>query len=458
MLIALADVEFRSGPASPLVKLCEAGAQYGWLELELPSNSNLLSPVSPRAKAGLTRDLRRRLERLTRPCLELERTSFDLAVNALGVQARQRDPRLTERAFLGDEPSNRLFLLFKRYPVLARLWGQLIAQWREHATEVLLRFTKDKTALARTFFGGQPVGMITDFRCSLSDPHHHGQTVMELHFGAGAVIYKPRSGDGEWEWGSLLDWINAQSFRPKLRAGRVLRRRGYCWMERIDAAPCKSRAAARRFYERMGGMMAAACLLKAVDCHRDNLIASGEDPVLVDADALWHVSPDTKAHTSLELFYRMGFFPNSNPSSLQSRSSVLSRSRMVQYSREVIDGFNRAWECILGTKDRRRSFAKRLRRIQSRERRWIYRATEKYASIKRASIQPAVLRSGVERQRLIARLCTSSAVPSNVIQAEIAALKDLDIPYFVRRGKERIDAATAESVADVREALRRVLT
>ena len=70
-------------------------------------------------------------------------------------------------------------------------------------------------------------------------------------------------------------------------------------------------------------MIAAAYLLKAVDCHRDNLIASGEDPVLVDADALWHVSPATKAQTPLDLLYRTGFFPNSNPRSLQSRSSVL---------------------------------------------------------------------------------------------------------------------------------------
>jgi lantibiotic modifying enzyme len=471
MLRALPALEFRPERATPLVKLSEAGARYGWRDLEATSNPNLLASVSPKAKANLTRDLRHALERLTRPCLELERTSFGLALNSIGGLARSSDSKLAERMFLGDKPSDRLFSLFKKFPVLARLWCQLISQWREHVTEVLLRFTTDRTALSDAFFGGQPIRTIGDFRCGLSDSHNHGRTVMQLQCGTGAVIYKPRPGDGEWEWGSLLEWMNTQSFQPRLRAGRVLRRKGYCWMERIEVAPCKKGAAARRFYQRIGGMIAAAYLLKTVDCHRDNLIASGEDPVLVDADALWHVSPATKAQTPLDLLYRTGFLPNSNPRSLQSRSSVLGLTNTgkhvarigtkplsaVQYEREILSGFSHAWHCILGTKDRRRAFARRLRRIQSRERRWIYRPTEKYAAIKRASIQPAALRSGSERNLLIARLCQRSSMTAALIRAEIDALERLDIPYFARRIKEQYALDTADVPADVREALRHVL-
>lgn len=471
MLSALADFEFRPGLATPLVKLGQAGARYGWRNLEATTPPNLLTSVAPKAKASLTRELRHSLGRLTRPCLELERTSFGIAMNSIGVLAGATDPKLIERRFLGDKPSDRLFSLFKKFPVLARLWCQLISQWREHVTEVLLRFTKDRTALSDAFFGGQPMGTIADFRCGLSDSHNHGRTVMQLQFGAGAVIYKPRPGDGEWEWGSLLEWMNAQSFQPRLRAGRVLRRKGYCWMERIEVAPCKNGAAARRFYERIGGMTAAAYLLKAVDCHRDNFVASGEDPVLVDADALWHVSPATTGQPPLDLLYRTGFFPNSNPRSLQSRSSVLGRTKTgkhlarigtkplsaVHYERELVKGFSRAWHCILGTKDRRRGFARRLRRVRLQEGRWICRATERYAAIKRASIQAAALRSGTERHLLITRLCRRSAVDSEVIAAEIDALKGLDIPYFLRGSKEHVALDKGNIPADVREALRGVL-
>ena len=457
MLNALAGLEFRPGRASSLVKLCEAGACYGWRQLEAAIKPKLLAVVSPKAGASLKRDLRRNLERLTLPCLKLERTSFGLAMNSIGIRMGPPDAKLADRMFLDNKPSYRLFALFKEFPVLARLWSLSISQWRNHMTEVLSRFVADRRALAHTFLGGKPIGAILNFRSSLSDSHNHGRTVMELQFEAGAVIYKPRPGNGEWEWSSLLEWMNAQSFRPRLRSGRVLRRKGYCWMEGIKTGPCKNKAEARRFHERIGGLIAAAYLLRAVDCHRDNLIASGEDPVLVDADALWHVSPVLNTQSPFDVLSRTGFFPNSNPRSLRSRSSVLSRDEVRTYQRELTKGFSKAWDRLLGTRSRRRAFARRIRRIQSHRRRSIYRATEKYAAIRRASIQPAALRSGVERHLLIARLCRRNGATSEIIEAEIDALKRLDIPYFVRDSKERTLLDKANLLAAVREAFRRVL-
>ena len=199
------------------------------------------------------------------------------------------DPRRVDRMFLGDKPGHRLFSLFKDFPVLARLWSESISQWSEHVKEVLVRFATDRRTLSRTFFR-EPIGKIVDIQFDLSDRHESGRTVARLQFEAGSIIYKPRRGTGESEWFALLDWMNRRHFRPKLRIARLLQRENYCWMEYVEPAACKNEAEARRFYQRMGALIAAAYLLKAVDCHRDNLIASGENPVLVDADALWHVS------------------------------------------------------------------------------------------------------------------------------------------------------------------------
>ena len=452
MLDALADFEFTSDQGPPLVQLCETGARYGLQELVGAIAPELLAQLSRKAKKSLTSDLRRSLARVTRACLELERTSFGFALDALGVRETRTDAKSVERKFLGSKPSNRLFSMFEKFPVLARLWSQSISQWCHHVTELLVRIAADRSALSRSFLNSRPIGPIIDMRCGLSDPHNKGRAVTMLQFAGAAVIYKPRPGDGEWEWFSLLRRMNARSFQPKLRAARVLRRQGYCWMEWVEPASCKDSAAARRFYRRMGGIIGAAYLLKAVDCHRDNIIASGECPVLIDADALWHVSSVTKTQTPLALLYRTGFFPSSNQRSLQSRSSALGRTTTgkhiarigtkplgaAQYEREIVNGFRTAWRFILGTKNRRTAFLRQLRRIRSRERRWIYWPTEKYAVIRRASIQPAALRSGIERELLIARLCTRRAVPSAVFHAEVDALKRLDIPYFVRKITERI--------------------
>jgi lantibiotic modifying enzyme len=471
MLNGLADFEFTSGHSRPLATLCEAGARYGLQELETTIAPRLLALLSQKAKRHLKRDLQRILERGTRPCLELERFSYNLALAAIDPREKSKDPKFVEHRFLGEKPRKRLFSLFRKFPVLCRLWSQLISQWRDHAAELLVRVAADRVALSRAFLAGQPVGPIIDLRCGLSDPHNNGRTVTLLEFAGGSVIYKPRPGDGEWEWFSFLRGMNTHSFHPRLRAARILRRKGYCWMEWIEAIPCKNAREARRFYLRMGGTIGAAYLLRAADCHRDNVIAAGEYPVLVDAEGLAHRSSETKTKTPVDLLYRTGFFPDSNPQSLRSRSSVLGpatkgqhlpriRTRSletVQYEREIVSGFCRAWRCVLGTKNRRALFLRRFHRICSRKRRGIYRPTEKYAAILQASIQPSSARSGIERDLLIARLCSRKTVSPAIVHAEIAALKRLDIPYFVRRSKDRSLFDQGTIPTEIIDALHRAL-
>lgn len=471
MFSALAKFDFNSNRGSPLVRLCEAGARFGWQELESTLPSKLLALLSQKAKRRLKQDLQRILRRATRPCLELERKSYNLALVALGFEETGTDHRLGDVKFIGKKPSERLFAIFGRFPVLSRLWFQLIFQWCDHGTELLSRVVADRTALSRAFLDGQPAEPIVDMRCGLSDPHNNGRTVALLEFAAGSVIYKPRPGDGEWEWRSFLDGMNAPSFHPSLKAGRVLRRKGYCWMERIESMPCKDKAGARQFFQRLGATIGVAYLLRAVDCHRDNIIAAGEHPVLVDGEALWHVGAQKKTETPVDRLYRTGFLPGPGRQGLQSRSSMLGHAttgqhvpriranalRAAQYEQEIIAGFCRTWRCLLGTKKRRAAFARRLRRICSRKRRWIYRATETYAAIAQASIQPAALRSGIERDLLLSRLCSRRTVLETVIHAEIDALKRLDIPYFARRLKGRSPSDESIVPPEIIEALRRAL-
>ena len=64
MLNALADFEFQVKRATPLVKLCATGAEYGWRELQKATKPHLLADLSGKAKASLRRDLQHRLERI----------------------------------------------------------------------------------------------------------------------------------------------------------------------------------------------------------------------------------------------------------------------------------------------------------------------------------------------------------------------------------------------------------
>jgi lantibiotic modifying enzyme len=442
MLNGLAELEFSPRQTAPLQKVCEAGSEYGLRALERTVSSELFCLLRPKAKRCIKNDLQRILVRVTRPSFALELDSFRCAYKAIYSQKVFSTPESIEKRFLGERPYDRLILLFKRFPVLAKLWSQLICQWCDSVPEFLARLQRDRQAISRFFFAGQPIGQIIDLHSGLSDSHNKGRAVMRVQFQVGSIMYKPRPGHGEQQWFELVEYLNARSLRPKWRAARVLCRNGYCWMEEVRFAACKNHSAARRFYERLGGMIAAAYLLRAVDCHRDNVIASGEYPVLVDAETLWHV---TKTRSPFDLLYKTGFLPSSGRrSSYQYRSSVLGRTvrgkhtphigarplSATQYENEIVSGFRRGWQCLLGTPIRRAAFRRCLQHLLGQERRRIYWSSKNYDAIRRASIQPAALRNGADRRELIARSCTRNAVCETVIRKEINALKRLDIPYF----------------------------
>lgn len=466
-------VDYRFGPrrATPLVMLCRAGVEHAWRRFEDETSANLLRQLSPRAKTSLKRHLQKALERITRPTLQLEWRSFTLALGSLGFPNNESSA-MTIQMFLRDQPAHRLGLLFKSFPVLASLWMLAIRQWHTHVSEILVRLRKDRPAIRLLFPDPNLPEKIENLRLGLSDSHQEGRSVALIQFRRDRrVIYKPRPGTNEFAWFSFLDWMNRVGFRPQLRLLRVLVRKSYCWMEFAEAGACSSAAAARRYYERLGGLIAAAYLWKAVDCHRENLIAAGEHPILIDVDALWHVSSGTKTQSVSDLLYRTGFFPNARRRSLESRSSVLGRTsrgahlprlggRPIppgSYANEIISGFCRAWHCVLGTRKGRTAFARQLESMLTRERRWIFCATARYGSILRASVRPGVLRSVAERDMLISRFCSRREVSQAVARSEKKALSGLNIPYFNRRGRQRMPPESnrppAEAIRAIRQAL-----
>jgi lantibiotic modifying enzyme len=469
MLAGLGTVGSGSPRQKPLEQLCTIGVSYAWRDLERTRASAFLKRTSANAQAGLRQYLQGTLEWITRPCFELERSSYTLATEALGMVSP--GALQTNEKFLESEPVDRLFSFFKKFPVLAGLWSVSINQWRRYVAEILARAAADDGAIARAFLNGTSCGRITGVQIGLSDRHLGGRSVALVEFERGRVIYKPRTGTGEAAWASLLSSINENGFRPLLKNARMLRRKGYHWMEHIAAARRPDVAAVRRFYKRLGGLIAAAYLSNAVDCHRENLIAAGEHPVLVDLDALWHVSSATKTESASELLYRTGFFPDSNPGSLRSRSSALGKPETgthlakvgaraecpADYADEIVAGFAAGWHCLVGSPPRRAAFQRRLRRIRAQERRWIYFATEKYVAVIGASLQPGALVSATTRANVLRRLCERTTIGADATEAEIGAMERLDIPYFTRRTNERMSMVTGSPPAELLNAIRDAL-
>jgi lantibiotic modifying enzyme len=93
----------------------------------------------------------------------------------------------------------------------------------------------------------------------------------------------------------LLAWCNqhfVETLHPVVlhpfKIIKVIDCKTHGWMEYVEHLPIEDELAAQRYYQRTGMVLCLLYLLQGNDCHQENLIASGEHPVLVDLETLLH--------------------------------------------------------------------------------------------------------------------------------------------------------------------------
>ncbi len=267
--------------------------------------------VAPRAWAQLERQIILRLSTIAEPTLGVEfalyraqqRSSLERLV------ALARSPRSDEfyRRFVG---SDRLDHVVARYPALASAWSRLVDDWVEATCELVERLHEDREELAAFLSIDAPLPAVETIDTDLSDRHHGGRTVARLTFaGRHAVMYKPRNVDVEARWAALLEWLLEHGSPERLIGVRVLPREHHGWIEVAEAHACRSEAEFSSFYRRTGALLCLVWLLGGNDCHRENLVAVGDMPVLVDVETLMHPGPagvpDAGADAQTVLLYAL---------------------------------------------------------------------------------------------------------------------------------------------------------
>lgn len=201
----------------------------------------------------------------------------ETVTDALRVYAQHLRQRDVARAFFAD------------YPVLARQATVAVEQWIESNYEMLLQLSQDWPQLCARFWPDLDPGALQQVETNQGDRHRGGRSVQVLIFSSGfRLVYKSRSLAIDEQFQTLLRWLNEQGQQPAFRPLRVLDCGSHGWMEWIEAHDCTSPAEVERFYLRQGANLALLYTLEAIDFHYENIIASGEHPVLVDLESLLH--------------------------------------------------------------------------------------------------------------------------------------------------------------------------
>ncbi|WP_436498560.1 type 2 lanthipeptide synthetase LanM family protein [Actinokineospora sp. HUAS TT18] len=391
-----------------------------------------------------------------------------------------------------DSPAGRA-ALFTEYPVLARVLAQSCAMSADACVELLGHFAADRARIVRDLLGGVDPGPVTGLRPRLGDPHRRGRAVAALVFADGReVIYRPRDVGTHVALGTFITTMNRHVPGLDLRAPAVVAGPDHGWIEHIAAAPLDDLAAADRFYRRQGALLMLLHLLHASDMHYENVIACGDQPVLVDVETLLHpqlpapaYAGDPAAATLSDSVYRTALLPmiavgehgavdisglGGDRGAVSSGASVgwadAGTDRMrpvhrpprftggsnrpryagreldpVDHEAALLAGFRAAYDAVLR---HREDYTGLLRECADLEIRVVFRPTRGYAALLTESADPAMLRDARDRDRMLDALAD---------QPELAARErtDLwagDVPIFAARPDSTIVRGTDGTALD----------
>lgn len=418
-----------------------------------------------------------------------------LELNVARVQGALQGETPEERFdffFQQFEQPEKIFTLFEEYPVLARQVVGITDNWLACELELLQRLCADWDEICQVFSPAEDPGVLTQVEEGAGDTHDGGHSVATLRWSSGLrLVYKPRSQIIDVLHQELLTWLNALGCQPPYRTFKVMNKGAYGWCEFIADGPCNSPEEIERFYQRLGGHMALLYALEATDFHSQNLIAAGEDPMLIDLEALLHPRfsfgnqvPDPGDDMLDHSVLRIGLLPQRmwanqdnvgvDLSGLTAENGQLTPDKIAQlkgkgtdqiritkeyieleqgnhrpklqeqdvdvvaYGKSITTGFATTYRLLL---QHREEFMKMfLPRFADTEVRVLPRATRLYASLLVDTAHPNVLRDALELERLFDRLWIGVGLQpylARIIPAERADLWRGDIPKFLAHPDSR---------------------
>jgi lantibiotic modifying enzyme len=358
-----------------------------------------------------------------------------------------------------DQRSTGLAALFGEYPVLARLLAQACLRAVDAQLALLDRFGADRGTIVEMLFGGVDPGRLREV--DAGGEHQRGRAVLRFADGR-AVVYQPRSPALLRHFGELTSWLNKTVPGLALRPVTTVVRPGYGWVEFVPHRPCGSVAEVDRFYRRQGALLALLHAVDATDLHHENLVAAGDQPVLVDVETLFHpgidpagtVGPDPAALALRSSVTRTALLPQPLDASGPGRPRLGDRDvDPAEYRFALLTGFRAGYDAIVAHRDELTGPGGLLGRCGDDEIRVVVRPTRAYATVLAESTRPGLLRDDRDRDRFLDRLWTGSAAgpaPQRLVRSEVADLVAGEVPVFFGRPHSRdVWTSGGERVADV---------
>lgn len=383
-----------------------------------------------------------------------------------------------------------------RYPVLDRVTHTVARGFAEGVAEVMSRVDRDLPELVASGLLPRDHGPLSRVQCGMGDSHAGGRSVIRLIFSDGtSLVYKPRDVSLEVLWGRVVAFSNRRSGVSDLRAAAALNRDGYGWQAYVQHRPLGADDTIDLFYERLGRTVALAYCTGAADLHRENVVADGAYPVLVDLEMLLqpivfpprgalgfqngvprrtailtNLLPQPRFNSRGEVSDSSGIGSpleqlTAEPVPVLQRKNTdemrLGRERtpippvrnqpagpgadqgFQAHRSQILEGAIDHWEWIFERRGELKGILREAARGGARAR-VVFRRTQLYGDILAQSYHPDVLHDAIDREVLLGSLRHYEPAGTHteaIVTAEVDALRVGDVPYF----HARLDGTTVRT-------------
>lgn len=474
---------------------------------------NLFTDV---AQAKLERQLLAQLSDVCTETLSEEFSAFRssgsttrdfLLFNIINCQSQDKYHGFINKLF-----ADGLLSLFQKYSVLGKLVATTIDLWIDSIAEFIDRLATNWSAIEESFSPQQSLRQVTEIKPGLSDPHNGGRSVIILTFDTGMkLVYKPKDLSIEAAFYQFLDWCNSQEQLLSFQVLQVLNYSTHGWVEYVESLPCQNEAEAQRFYQRSGMLLCLIHILEGTDCHWENLIASGEQPILIDTETLFHhrqKMPDSNGTPKAQILVnkkilesplrtlmlpQWGLLPsddlnidlsglggikdqvvptiqwkNINTDGMKTVPEIVTLQEASaptinetsltpdKYLTELVAGFEQMYGFLSKHQELLLAPESPLTIFADLTVRYLFRTTRTYGSILNSSFSPSLLQSGIDRSiglDVLSRAFLQSAEKPafwSILDAELQAMEQLDIPFLtIKTTQKSMELSTGVVISEL---------
>lgn len=177
-------------------------------------------------------------------------------------------------------------ILANKYPVLDAILKRIATNYLNHIQNIFSNFSKDLRVITETFaVQADKNCTIKDVDTSLGDGHSGESTALVTLSDGTKLIYKPRNIDTANSYNLFIEWIN-HKLNSDLKTIKCVGSENYGWLEFVNYEAVTTSEELQEYYCKAGMLLAVTFLLGSKDCHYENTIASGKNPVLIDHETI----------------------------------------------------------------------------------------------------------------------------------------------------------------------------